>query len=287
MRMLGGGSPAIGSLLLGAVLLAVAACGGNSTTAVAPPAPASAPGIADDGPPQPSGEVESAPEAAPPQSPPAAAPPAGEASAAPPGPEPPPAAGGRVNADLADTLPTVSTMAQSDAPLPAAGTSSEADGAPEGIEGVVVVPVTSNEHVRHDVEYPTAPPAGGPHLGIWLNCGFYTVPVLDELAVHSLEHGAVWVTYRSDVGAETLRALQVLAAQSSHVLVSPYEAQESPLVLSAWARQLALDSLDDPRFDRFLEVYLFDGPTVPEPGAACSDAVGVPPEHPEAIPQQG
>ena len=198
----------------------------------------------------------------------------------------PPAAGGRVGGDLEDILPTVSTMVQSHAPLPTENPG-EAGGSPEGIEGVVVVPVTSNDHVRHDVEYPTAPPAGGPHLGIWLNCGFYTVPVLDELAVHSLEHGVVWVTYRSDVGAATRGDLQVLAVQSSHILVSPYEDQASPLVLSAWARQLHLDSLEDPRFDQFLDVYLFDGPTAPEPGASCSGAVGVPPEHPETIPQQG
>jgi len=192
-----------------------------------------------------------------------------------------------VGAGLADTVPTVSTMAQSTAPTRAPETAGTTDAAPEGIEGVVVVPITSSEHVRHDVEYPTSPPAGGPHLGIWLNCGFYTVPVLDELAVHSLEHGAVWVTYRSDVGAATLGALQALAVQSSHILVSPYEAQASPLVLSAWARQLHLESIRDPRFDQFLDVYLFDGPTAPEPRAACSGAVGVPPEHPEAIPQQG
>ncbi|MCE2532382.1 MAG: DUF3105 domain-containing protein [Acidimicrobiia bacterium] len=177
-------------------------------------------------------------------------------------------------------------MAQSSAPPPVASPDGTGD-APEGVEGAVVVPVTSNEHVRYDVEYPTSPPAGGPHLGIWLNCGFYTVPVLDELAVHSLEHGVVWVTYRSDVGAATLGELQALAAQSSHILASPYEDQSSPLVLSAWARQLHLDSIQDPRFDQFLDVYLFDGPTAPEPGAACSGAVGVPPEHPEAIPQQG
>ena len=152
---------------------------------------------------------------------------------------------------------------------------------------MVVVPVSSADHVRHDVTYPTSPPAGGPHLGIWLNCGFYTVPVLDELAVHSLEHGAVWVTYRSDVDPEALEWLEDLAQRSTHVLVSPYEAQEAALVLSAWGRQLALDSAADPRFDRFLDVYLRDGPTAPEPGAACFGGVGVPPENPGAIPQQG
>ena len=189
-----------------------------------------------------------------------------------------------------DALPTVSTMARSDAAAAAAAAPSASGGsagAPEGVEGVVVVPVSSADHVRHDVDYPTSPPAGGPHLGAWLNCGFYTVPVLDELAVHSLEHGVVWATYRSDVDAGTLDGLQALAERQSHILASPYEAQTSPLVLSAWGRQLYLESMEDPRFGEFLDVYMFDGPTAPEPGAACSGAVGVPPQHPEAVPQQG
>ena len=283
--MRGGGSRVRALPVLGAVLLLIAACGGNGATAVVPPARDS--GVTGDGVPQPPAGDEPATEATT-QSPPAAGPNPAEAAAPPPeDPERPAAAGGRVGADLADTLPTVSTMAQSPAPPPAPEAPDGAASAPEGIDGVTVVPVTSSEHVRYDVEYPTSPPAGGPHLGIWLNCGFYTVPVLDELAVHSLEHGVVWVTYRSDVGAATLGELQALAVQSSHVLVSPYEDQTSPLVLSAWARQLHLDSIEDPRFGQFLVVYLFDGPTAPEPGAACSGAVGVPPEHPEAIPQQG
>ena len=272
-----------GSLLLAVVLVLVAACGGGDAGPVsqAPP-PASGNSATGEAEPEPSREAGPPPETAAP-SPPAEVP-------APPAsvdPEPPAAGGGRVGGDLDDVLPTVSTMARSSAPLEPQELPDSAGDAPEGVEGVVVVPVTSNEHVRYDVEYPTAPPAGGPHLGIWLNCGFYPVPVLDELAVHSLEHGAVWVTYRSDVAAVTLGELQVLAAQSSHILVSPYEDQTSPLVLSAWARQLHLDSITDPRFDRFMDVYLFDGPTAPEPGVACSGAVGVPPEHPEAVPQQG
>lgn len=286
MRMLAGGS-AVGALsLLAAVLLLVAACGGNGATTAVPAPVVSESEVTGDDSPQPSAGGEPTEATTAPA--PAADPPAADRSPSPPpSPEPPAAAGGRVGADLADTLPTVSSMAQSSAPLPAPQGSDGAAAAPEGIDGVTVVPVTSNEHVRYDVEYPTSPPAGGPHLGIWLNCGFYTVPVLDELAVHSLEHGVVWVTYRSDVGAAALGELQALVVQSSHVLVSPYEDQTSPLVLSAWARQLHLDSIEDPRFDQFLDVYLFDGPTAPEPGAACSGAVGVPPEHPEAIPQQG
>ncbi len=276
------------STLVLAIFL-VAACGGDDVAEAPASPPAGEPVTTAESSPPPTTGSESTPEAEV-QPPPASTPTApldGTEPPAEPVDESRAGSGGRVGSDLADALLTVSTMAESSAPL---ASSDPADGpgdSPEGIEGVIAVPVASADHVRYDVEYPTAPPAGGPHLGIWLNCGFYTVPVLDELAVHSLEHGAVWVTYRSDVPPEVRRQLAVLATESSHVLVSPYEAQKTPLVLTAWARQLPLETLDDPRFDRFLDVYLFDGPTVPEPGAACSGAVGVPPEHPEAIPQQG
>ena len=271
-----------------APILFVAACGGTGASEASAPPPAGGPAATAESSPPPAAGSETTP-ATEAQPPPVAGPTAPSEGSEPPAEtvdEPRAGSGGRVGSDLADALPTVSTMAESSGPLPETPDGSAGD-SPEGIEGVVAVPVTSAEHVRHDVEYPTAPPAGGPHLGIWLNCGFYTVPVLDELAVHSLEHGAVWVTYRSDVPSGTLGELAVLAAQTSHLLVSSFEAQDSPLVLTAWARQLSLDTIEDPRFDRFLEVYLLDGPTTPEPGAACSGAVGVPPEHPEAVPQQG
>ena len=67
------------------------------------------------------------------------------------------------------------------------------------LDGVEYLAVASREHTDQDLDYPTRPPAGGDHLGIWHNCGVYTVPLLDEAAVHSLEHGAVWVTYRPDL----------------------------------------------------------------------------------------
>ena len=160
------------------------------------------------------------------------------------------------------------------------------DELPEGetdIEGVVAIAIESADHVEGDVEYSASPPAGGPHSSLWQNCGFYTEPLRSEHAVHSLEHGAVWVTYTDDAPAGELDYLEMLAGQNSHLLVSPYSEQDTPIVLSAWGRQLALDSTDDPRFVRFLETYLRDGPTAPEPGAVCFRGIGVAPENPLAL----
>ena len=145
--------------------------------------------------------------------------------------------------------------------------------ADDGPEGTEIVRASGREHVEGAVDYPTSPPAGGDHNAVWHNCGFFTEPVPDELAVHSLEHGAVWVAYGSDVPQEELGLLQARAGEESHLLVTPYQGLDSPLVLTAWERQLELDSVSDPRFAEFLDAYL-EGPTTPEPGAPCSGGAG-------------
>lgn len=145
--------------------------------------------------------------------------------------------------------------------------------ADDGPEGTVIIPAEGRNHVEGQVDYPSSPPAGGDHNQVWHNCGFFTEPVPDELAVHSLEHGAVWVAYGSDVPGDELALVEQRAGQESHLLATPYEGLDSPLVLTAWERQLELDSVSDPRFAEFLDAYL-EGPTTPEPGAPCDGGVG-------------
>ena len=52
------------------------------------------------------------------------------------------------------------------------------------------------EHVSGVLEYEVMPPVGGNHNDYWQNCNgmVYDAPIAKEHAVHSLEHGAVWVT---------------------------------------------------------------------------------------------
>ncbi|AHY46970.1 Protein of unknown function (DUF3105) [Rubrobacter radiotolerans] len=145
--------------------------------------------------------------------------------------------------------------------------------APEGVEEFDVG--GAGQHTEGTVEYAQNPPAGGEHHPNWQNCGFYTQPVRNETAVHSLEHGAVWITYSPDLPADQLETIGQLATNQSYVLASPYEDLPSPIVASAWGYQLQLDSANDPALEQFLRAYV-QGPQTPEPGAACTGGVGTP-----------
>lgn len=81
--------------------------------------------------------------------------------------------------------------------------------------------------------YRQIPPVGGDHAFIWQNCGFYPEAVRDETAVHSMEHGAMWITYRPGLPAEQVDKLRELVNDKTYVLVSPYPDLPAPVVASA------------------------------------------------------
>lgn len=126
----------------------------------------------------------------------------------------------------------------------------------------------SRGHVTTSVDYQQSPPVGGPHHPVWLNCGIYDEPVPNEHAVHSMEHGAVWVTYRPDLPADEIEAL-VQEMPSTYAILSPYPGLDAPVVASAWGTELGLDGADDARLGEFINAYR-QGPQTPEVGAACT-----------------
>ena len=143
------------------------------------------------------------------------------------------------------------------------------------IEGVQSYDGLTQNHVTDDVDYPQSPPVGGDHDPRWQNCGVYDAPVRDENAVHSLEHGAVWLAYRPDLPADQVEVLRAFARGHTHILVSPYDGLSEAVVATAWGKQLRLDSVTDPRLALFVAMYE-EGPQTPELGVTCSGAVGSP-----------
>lgn len=128
--------------------------------------------------------------------------------------------------------------------------------------------------VDYQAEYGTTPPAGGNHSGAWLNCAEYNRAVPSENAVHSLEHGAIWVTYDPSISDTNLQALRELLPTTKTIL-SPFSGLPAPVVISAWGAQLQLTGADDPRLGPFIAQY-WNSPNAPEPNAICTQGVDAP-----------
>ncbi len=140
------------------------------------------------------------------------------------------------------------------------------------IEGIATFEDLGREHTEEPVTYEQSPPVGGNHSSTWTNCGVYTAPLPDTNTVHSLEHGAVWITYQPELDQAGIDALTELVGSRSYVLLSPYPGQDSPIAASAWGLQLKVDGADDPRLAAFLDKYI-QGEQTPEPGAACTGGI--------------
>lgn len=146
---------------------------------------------------------------------------------------------------------------------------------PEGIE---VYPATTNEIVRGPIEYDRRPPTNGDHDPLWQNCGFYERPIQDRHAVHSLDHGVVWITYREDLPAGQVDALRPYG-EEEYVIVSPYPGQDALVVATSWRVQLELDGADDPRLREFVDGFRVSE-IAPLSGNRCVGGVGDPASWP-------
>ncbi|MEI2712918.1 MAG: DUF3105 domain-containing protein [Nocardioides sp.] len=147
--------------------------------------------------------------------------------------------------------------------------------APEGtLHSVREFEFTDTTHQSGPIDYPNLPPAGGPHAQRWWDCGVFDDPIPSENAVHSLEHGTVWLTYRP--GFLDAREIDELSSQlPSKQIISPLPEQDDDLVVTVWGRQLVLNGPDDPALATFLAEYA-DGHTSPEPFASCEGGLTEP-----------
>ena len=139
------------------------------------------------------------------------------------------------------------------------------------LSGVEDYDYTGGEHLTEPIDYAENPPVGGPHHPAWWDCGVYSEEVPNEHAVHSLEHGTVWLTYQPDLPADQVAILEELG-QDEYMLVSPDADQESPVVATSWSHQMMLDTADERTLTAFIREYR-QGEDTPEPGALCSNGV--------------
>ena len=140
------------------------------------------------------------------------------------------------------------------------------------IAGAVVYDYDGGQHDDGPIEYEQSPPVGGMHANMWADCTgtVYDVDIRHENAVHSLEHGAVWITYNPDeVSDADVETLAELVDGVSYRMMSPYEGLDAPISVQSWGEQLKVDSADDERIKQFADLMTAKSDDFPEPGATC------------------
>lgn len=147
-----------------------------------------------------------------------------------------------------------------------------------GIPGIVNYRKTSPDDLKASHEWGTLtykqnPPVGGTHNYDWQDCmgEVYTAPIAKEQAVHSLEHGAIWVTYRPDLPKDQVDKLAAKVTDRSFMLMSPYPDLDKAISLQAWGYQLKVDNANDGRIDRFIQALRQNASM--EPQASCSGGI--------------
>jgi hypothetical protein len=145
---------------------------------------------------------------------------------------------------------------------------------PDKISGIVHKSFPSGEHKAGVISYAESPPIGGPHAPVWADCDgtVYPKQIANENAVHDLEHGAVWITYKPGLPSDQLDVLNKLVANKPFTLLTPYAGLKSNVSLQAWGYQLFVDAATDPRVEQFVKTLRLSQTNTPELGASCTNA---------------
>ncbi len=145
----------------------------------------------------------------------------------------------------------------------------------DGISGIVDFSksdpdlVKSGQHQWGQLKYKQSPPVAGPHNYNWQRCqgDVYPAAIANEHAVHAMEHGAVWITYRPDLPAAQVDKLASKVRGNDFMFMSPYPGLDKAVSLQAWGFQLKVGSVDDSRIDEFIRDLRQNA--TQEPQASC------------------
>jgi hypothetical protein len=131
----------------------------------------------------------------------------------------------------------------------------------DGISGIVdfhkkdPASLQFQQHSYGPITYKYSPPAGGASNPNWQRClgDVYDAAIANEHAVHSMEFGAVWITYNPDLPAKQVAQLAAKVRGNDYMLMSPYPGLDKPISVQAWGYQLKVGNASDGRIDDFIK----------------------------------
>lgn len=100
--------------------------------------------------------------------------------------------------------------------------------------------------------YNSNPPTSGWHYVVPAKWGIYNKPLIDEQALHNLEHGGIWISYKG-IDDQTKESLEKIAkVNSQSIIMSPRDTNDSPIILASWTRLEKLNNYDETRILDFI-----------------------------------
>ena len=138
---------------------------------------------------------------------------------------------------------------------------------PAGEDFSQAFPEEGRDHVSTEtlISYSTNPPTSGPHWDVPLADRIYSEEKPDAAAVHSLEHGRVWISYQPDIPEEAVEKLESLLRGREAIILSPRPGNDTDIALVAWTRLDKFNLNEDASFDEvrildFIKRYQHKGP---------------------------
>jgi len=128
--------------------------------------------------------------------------------------------------------------------------------------------VHMKEGERAKDPYNSNPPTSGPHWPEGVRDGIYDRSQPDEGLIHSLEHGRIWISYKSSIPESAKEAIEKLARSQTKTIVTVRDANETDIAIAAWRRLDTFNLNQDGGFDekRALDFILRYRDTAPEKG---------------------
>ena len=111
--------------------------------------------------------------------------------------------------------------------------------------------------------YNSNPPTSGPHFPQPAEWGAYKEELADENLIHSLEHGGIWISYKSEISEEIRKKLEAFYEKYGRkIVIAPRSKNDSDIALAAWNRldKFSVAEYSAERVEKFIKAFRNKGP---------------------------
>lgn len=112
-------------------------------------------------------------------------------------------------------------------------------------------------------EYNSNPPTSGPHHASPAEWGIYNEEIHDQILIHNLEHGGIWISYKPGIDSAVIAKLEAITKEFGRkVIMAPRSANDSDIAFAAWNHldKFSAAEFSEERIREFIKAYRNRGP---------------------------